>query len=165
MLSRKLFLSFFFVKHKHWNIHWKHNITQMHKKHIAFPFWPVFLVAPEWHHCKASSWSERLFPLFPLWLLIQLSASPLSERLLFFKGCRVEGEGFNCLTVDGKSRCSPSPLEAFLTNTLCGHCRSPTCRRWNVRIIVVLCEKFYFLTTDCDEGRATGSIYFSIQFK
>lgn len=29
----------------------------------------------EWHHGKASSWSERLFPSFPLWLLLQLSAS------------------------------------------------------------------------------------------
>lgn len=84
-----------FLSHKHWNIHLKHNITQMHKKHIAFPFWPVFLVAPEWHHGKASSWSERLFPSFPLWLLVKLSASPRGERLRFFKRLHGGGGGGN----------------------------------------------------------------------
>lgn len=38
--------------------HLKHN-TNTQKAH-RFPFWPDFLVAPEWNHNKASSWSERL---------------------------------------------------------------------------------------------------------
>lgn len=70
----------------------------MHMKHIAFLVWPVFLVAPEWHHGKASSWSERLFPSFPLRLLTQLSASLLRGRPPFFEDCRVEEAGNFTLT-------------------------------------------------------------------
>lgn len=97
----------------------------MHKQHFASPLEASLHLAPSvavrpaagqrayFHHlnrCYRTRWGEILRSF---------------QRL--HGGMGREG-GSNCWTVGGRSRCSPGPLEAFLTSTLCGRCRLPTYR-------------------------------------
>lgn len=92
----------------------------MHKQHLAFPLGAWLLLAP----CTVGRPAAGLRADFHHPSCYQTRQS---EFLRSFKGLHGRA-GSNCSTTGGRSRCSPSPLEAFLTNTLCGRCRLPTYR-------------------------------------
>lgn len=160
-----------FLRHKHWNIHLKHDITQMHKKHIAFPFWPALLT--EWHHGKGAAGLRGYFHRFHC--SCYYSCLPVFgvNDCGSLKGCMVVGGGDFHLTAR-QSMVKVDVAQVFWRpfwqthfvvvvdhppagrKTTCGKC---TC--------LLHCEMFCVtsLKTDCYEDRANGSIYFSIQSK